>query len=144
MTIQKIVRPGVEMLPSGDERGLDPREMTPADLEALNHQAMPASKAIRLHCVECSGCSAVEARMCVTVGCNLWPFRLGVSPWKAERQLTEEQREAARERGRALARKSDARVGAAVNLTGNLEGTAGAGISASSANSSSVISGRAA
>ncbi len=144
MSNLKIVRPGVELLPSGDERGLDPRDLSPADLEALNHQAMPASKAIRLHCVECSGGSAVEARMCVTVGCSLWPFRLGVSPWKAERQFTEEQREAARERGQALARKSDARVGAAVNLTGNLEGSAGAGISASHANSSPAISGRAA
>lgn len=111
-----ITRPGVELLPSGDERGLDPRDMTPADLNALGHEVMPAGKAIKAHCMECSGGSAQEARMCTAVGCNLWPFRLGASPWKAERQLTDQQREAMRERGRALARKSDATSGKHDNL----------------------------
>ena len=125
MNISKImVRPGVELLASGDERGRDPRNMTPAELNALGHHPMPASKAIKAHCVECSGGSAQEAKMCTAVGCNLWPLRFGVSPWKAERQLTDEQMEAARERGRALARKSDARVGKHDGLTGKVEGNA--------------------
>jgi hypothetical protein len=44
--------------------------------------------------------------------CPSWPFRMGSSPWKAQRQLSEEQRAAMRERGRALAARrggSDAR-----------------------------------
>lgn len=34
-------------------------------------------KAIKLHCLECSGESANEAVGCQILGCTLWPLRLG-------------------------------------------------------------------
>jgi len=39
-------------------------------------------KAIRKNCVECSGGSPKEARLCVHTGCPLWPFRMGKSPYR--------------------------------------------------------------
>ena len=89
-----ITRPGVELLPSGDERGLDPRDMTPADLNAIGHEAMSPGKALRLRCLDCSGGAAPEVRACTATRCPAWPFRMGANPWRAP--VSEERREAAR------------------------------------------------
>jgi hypothetical protein len=51
-----------------------------------------------------------EVRRCTAVDCPAWPFRMGKSPWKAERVLSERQREALRERGRALAARINSGV----------------------------------
>lgn len=42
--------------------------------------------------------------MCIALVCSSWPFRMGRSPWKEKWVLTDEQRQALAERGRALAR----------------------------------------
>jgi hypothetical protein len=42
--------------------------------------------------------------MCMALVCSSWPFRMGRSPWKEKWVLTDEQRQALAERGRALAR----------------------------------------
>jgi hypothetical protein len=82
----------------------DPRQMSHADLQALGHQPMSAQAALRAHCLDCCAGSAHEVSLCAATRCPSWPFRLGSSPWKAPRQLSEAQREALRERGQALAR----------------------------------------
>jgi hypothetical protein len=120
---QTICRPGVEILPSGDERGLDPRDLDPADLIALGHEPMSPLKALRLHCVECCCGSTSEVRMCVSVRCPAWPFRMGTSPWRAERQITDEQREELRERGRALSARTHAKLATLGKLTSGDERT---------------------
>ena len=38
------------------------------------------AKAIRAHCVECSGGLTAEVRECVIVDCALYPFRMGKRP----------------------------------------------------------------
>ena len=55
-------------------------------------------KAIRAFCVECSGGSTNEVKLCQSPRCALYPFRLGRNPYRAKRELTEDQRLAAAER----------------------------------------------
>lgn len=40
---------------------------------------MSKSKAIRLHCLECSGEAPKEVTLCDCVTCHLWPYRCGFS-----------------------------------------------------------------
>lgn len=51
-------------------------------------------KAIRAKCLECSNGSSNEVRLCPIEHCPLFPFRFGKNPYRAKRELTEEQREA--------------------------------------------------
>jgi len=55
-------------------------------------------KAIRTKCLDCSAGSAKEVTLCPITRCPLYPFREGHNPNIARRELTEEQREAARVR----------------------------------------------
>jgi hypothetical protein len=83
----------------GQDIGRDPRGMTAEDLTALGHVRMSAQQALRLRCIDCSGASAVEVRLCTHVQCPAWPFRMGRSPWRApasEAQLAQVRTLAAR------------------------------------------------
>ena len=55
-------------------------------------------KAIRYKCIDCSGGSTHEVKLCVCADCPLWPFRLGHNPFRRERQLTPDQRTAIAQR----------------------------------------------
>ena len=55
-------------------------------------------KAIREKCLDCSGGSSSEVKACPVNGCALHPFRFGKNPYRTPRTLTEEQREAIKER----------------------------------------------
>jgi hypothetical protein len=57
--------------------------MTSDELMALGHMRMSPLKALRLRCIDCSGGSASEVRLCALVQCPAWPFRMGESPWRA-------------------------------------------------------------
>jgi len=59
---------------------------------------MTPIKAIRSNCLECSGDNKKEVKLCQITDCPLYPFRLGKNPNYKRRQLTEEQREANRNR----------------------------------------------
>ena len=76
--------------------GRDPREMTRDELEAMGHVAMSPMEAIRAKCLDCCAGSAHEVRCCVAMACPSWPFRTGRNPWR--REMSEEQREARRQR----------------------------------------------
>lgn len=52
-------------------------------------------KAIREFCLECCGDSSAAVKEC-TATCPLHPFRLGRNPYRTKREMTEEQREAAK------------------------------------------------
>ena len=82
-------RPGTE--PAGDDGeliGRDPRAMTPAELRALGHAPMPPAKAIRARCLDCCGGAPSEVRKCTATKCPAWPFRMGMSPWRAKRTVS--------------------------------------------------------
>ncbi len=93
---------GVEMDANGDEFGKDPRKLSKEQLNNLGHEAKPVLTALRERCIDCSGGNTAEVRRCTALGCPLWPFRMGTNPWRAERELSDEQREAMAERLRAI------------------------------------------
>ncbi|WP_425067762.1 hypothetical protein [Reyranella sp.] len=79
--------------------GRDLRGMTAEELTALGHVRMSAQQALRLRCIDCSGASAAEVRLCIHVQCPAWPLRMGRSPWRAppsEAQLAQVRTLAAR------------------------------------------------
>ena len=57
-------------------------------------------KAIRMKCLECSAGSSWEVTQCWATKCPLYVFRFGKNPFrsKVEREFTEEERAAIRER----------------------------------------------
>lgn len=55
-------------------------------------------KAIRQHCLECSGGSPSEVRNCVILDCPLYAFRLGKNPNIKSRILSREQKDEIRKR----------------------------------------------
>jgi len=59
---------------------------------------LPPLKAIRANCLDCSGGSPAEVKLCGITDCPLRPYRLGRNPFRQERVLTSEQRVAATER----------------------------------------------
>ena len=86
---------GLELL-RGNDVGRDPRRMTTDELAALGHQRMSPLRALRLRCVDCSGDSVAEVRLCTAVTCPAWPFQMGANPWRAPAS------EARRENGRRI------------------------------------------
>lgn len=54
-------------------------------------------KAIRAHCLNCSG-SSNEVKLCPVERCELYPFRSGRNPYRTKREMSEEQKAAAVER----------------------------------------------
>ena len=68
---------------------------------------MSPLKAIKLHCIDCSGGSYNEAKLCPAEDCDLHPFRLGKNPFRKKRELTEEQRSAAAERLKNARKKKE-------------------------------------
>lgn len=55
-------------------------------------------RAIRAKCIDCSAGSMKEVRECVMLDCPLYNYRLGKSPNRKPRILTDEEREALRQR----------------------------------------------
>lgn len=55
-------------------------------------------KAVKNHCLECSGYQREEVKECPRIHCNLYPFRFGKNPYRKKRQMSEEQKQAMKER----------------------------------------------
>ena len=53
---------------------------------------MTPMKAIREKCLDCSGGSSNEVKLCTATGCALYPFRLGKNPNIKKREYTDEER----------------------------------------------------
>ena len=87
----------------------DPREMTPEDLNRLGFKRVSRGDAIRQMCLSCMGGSTAEVRRCENGACPLFWFRCGTDPWREQREMTEEQRQAGAER---LRRARESRSGA--------------------------------
>lgn len=51
-------------------------------------------KAIRKKCLDCCCGSSDEVKSCAITECMLHPFRLGKNPFRAKRELSDEQKEA--------------------------------------------------
>lgn len=70
------------------------------EIEEENPKVMTPMKAIRAKCLDCCGGQYSEVKMCPCTNCPLYDFRLGKNPNRKPRNLTDEQREALRERAR--------------------------------------------
>lgn len=55
-------------------------------------------KAIRAKCLDCVCFQPSEVKLCPSTDCPLYPFRMGKNPYRAKRELTEEQRATMAER----------------------------------------------
>ena len=55
-------------------------------------------KVIRAKCMDCTCGSVKEIEACPAKKCPLWPWRFGKNPYRAKREVSEEQKAAARER----------------------------------------------
>lgn len=53
-------------------------------------------KAIREFCLDCCGDSSAAVKECTSSNCALHPFRLGKNPYRTKREMTDEQKEAAK------------------------------------------------
>jgi hypothetical protein len=59
-----------------------------AGKERTETRNLSASKAIRFHCLDCSGGSIVEVRECELNLCPLWPFRMGKGSRRSKKNPT--------------------------------------------------------
>lgn len=50
-------------------------------------------KAIRAKCLDCCADQAEEVKLCPVSNCPLHPFRFGKNPFRAKREMSDEQRE---------------------------------------------------
>jgi hypothetical protein len=48
--------------------------------KSVSLQYLTPVKAIRAHCLECSGHVPSEVRLCQLSNCKLWPYRMGKRP----------------------------------------------------------------
>ena len=55
--------------------------LTRADLKKLGHTHRSPTKAMRAFCRDCMGNQFSEVRKCTSVGCSLWPYRMGKNPF---------------------------------------------------------------
>ncbi|HYN38966.1 MAG TPA: hypothetical protein VES39_06925 [Rhodospirillales bacterium] len=90
---------------NGWDVGRDPREMARAELELLGHGKKPLLRAIRARCLDCCAGQPNEARLCTSVHCPLWAYRMATDPWRKEPS------EAQRAHARTLAAKRRAEAG---------------------------------
>lgn len=55
-------------------------------------------KVIREKCLDCCCGSISEVKSCTAENCPLWAWRFGKNPYRKQRELTDEQKAAMRER----------------------------------------------
>ena len=91
----------------GEIIGRDPRKITVAEFDQAGIAGAPLLDVIRAKCLDCSNEQSEEVRKCVAYSCANWPYRMGSNPFRAV-NLTEEELEKRRARGRALAAKRNA------------------------------------
>ncbi len=75
-----------------------------SEAEKHGHVSTPVLKAIKNNCIECSGGSFSEVKLCTVYSCHLWPFRLGKNPWRKE--MSKENRKKASERLKKVREKN--------------------------------------
>ena len=54
---------------------------TPELFEKLGHVKRNPIQVMRLFCLDCMGDQPSMVRKCTSVGCALWPYRLGKNPF---------------------------------------------------------------
>lgn len=60
-------------------------KLTEAQMAKLGHTKRPLLKCVREMCTDCMSQNLAEVRRCTSVGCPLWPLRMGTNPWHKRR-----------------------------------------------------------
>lgn len=90
----EVVKPGMEKVRvEGTDQiwGANPKTLSSEILGEMGHVPLPLLRVIRNFCIECCGGDRTEARRCVAVRCQLWPYRLGKNPFR-QNNLDDERR----------------------------------------------------
>ena len=114
----------------GEAIGRDPRKIPVEEFAQAGLEGNPLLRVIRAKCLDCCGGQESEVRKCVAIACPNWPYRMGANPFRAAREITEEQREqlvARMARARAASASQDA---SPANLTPIFQGSKSDGSSA--------------
>ena len=72
--------------------------MATQSLSAQTAKVKTPIKAIRAKCLDCSGDSRHEVKLCPISGCSLYPYRLGKNPNRIVKSMTEFQKAEIRDR----------------------------------------------
>lgn len=83
---------------SGETAGRDPRKISAEEWQAAGVKGGPILGAIRAKCLDCSCGQPSEVAKCVSINCALWPYRMKTNPFRAARELSDEQRAALADR----------------------------------------------
>jgi len=73
--------PGVQDLVEAACRENREIELPAASLETLGHRRENPIQVMRRFCRDCMGQQLAEVRRCSSVGCDLWPYRMGTNPF---------------------------------------------------------------
>ena len=76
----------------GELIGRDPRKIPAEDFAKAGLEGHPLLMVIRGRCLDCCAQQDSEVRKCTLITCPNWPYRMGANPFRAARELTEEQR----------------------------------------------------
>ena len=88
-----LLEPSPYETDGGELIGRDPRKIPVEQLNRAGLEGHPLLTVIRSKCLNCACQQESEVRKCVLVTCPNWPFRVGTNPFRAPRELTDEQRE---------------------------------------------------
>jgi hypothetical protein len=103
-----LLEPSPWPVDGGEPIGRDPRKIPSGDFAKAGLEGHPLLAVIRAKCLDCCVQQESEVRKCVLITCPNWPYRMGANPFRAARELTEEQRERS---AANLARARAARAG---------------------------------
>lgn len=70
--------------------GASPGEIGPSGLKEAGLRSAPILNVIRAYCIDCAGGSKKEANSCTAIRCHLWPYRMGVNPFRPKQVLSDE------------------------------------------------------
>lgn len=81
----------------GERVGRDPRKIPVKTLNEMGIIDKPLLTVIREKCLDCCCGNQAEVKMCTSVSCPLWVYRMNTNPLR-KREISEEQRLAMAER----------------------------------------------
>ena len=88
-----LLEPSPWPVDGGELIGRDPRKVPAEAFAQAGLEGNPLLRVIRARCLDCVAGQEVEIRKCVLITCPNWPYRLGSNPFRAAREITDEQRE---------------------------------------------------
>jgi hypothetical protein len=86
--------------------GRDPRKIAAHEFDGAGLAGRPVLEVIKAKCLDCSAGATDEVRKCVSIGCALWPYRMGANPFRTV-TLSDDERE--RRRARLASRREAGR-----------------------------------